>query len=171
MCSKLAPGTGIWTERLVHTASTITAVDASSEMIDINRARVANNRVSYVQADLFSWQPARTYDAVFFGFWLSHVPLEKLDAFLCSVASMLRPGGKLFFVDNRRELTATAANDQLPAQHSQVVKRTLNDGRSFEIVKNFYDPADLAARCKQAGFTITVSETATYFICGYGTRC
>src|SRR5579859_2533287 len=54
---ELAPGTGIWTEQLLQTAATITAVDASPEMIEINRARVASERVSYVQADLFSWQP------------------------------------------------------------------------------------------------------------------
>ncbi len=38
---ELAPGTGIWTERFLSSASTITAVDASPEMIAINRARVS----------------------------------------------------------------------------------------------------------------------------------
>src|SRR5918998_3475950 len=37
---ELAPGTGIWTERLARTARTITAVDASPEMLAINRAKV-----------------------------------------------------------------------------------------------------------------------------------
>ena len=82
---ELAPGTGIWTERLVRTATTITAVDASPEMIEINRAKVNSDRVSYLQADLFSWQPERTYDAVLFSFWISHVPLERLDDFLHAV--------------------------------------------------------------------------------------
>lgn len=167
---ELAPGTGIWTERLLRTATTVTAVDASLEMIEINRARIASERVSYIQADLFSWRPERTYDAVFFGFWISHVPLERLDAFLASVAAMLRPGGKVFFVDGRREPTSTAANHQLPEQDSQVMVRKLNDGRAFEIVKNFYDPADLAARCSKAGLAVDVRETATYFLYGCGTR-
>jgi SAM-dependent methyltransferase len=47
---ELAPGTGIWTERLVRTATTVTAVDASPEMIEINRAKVASERVFYVLA-------------------------------------------------------------------------------------------------------------------------
>lgn len=167
---ELAPGTGIWTERLIRTAATVTAVDASSEMIEINRAKVSSKRVSYLQGDLFSWQPGRTYDAVLFGFWISHVPLERLDDFLRSVAAMLRPGGKVFFVDGRRTPDDSFAHDQTPAQDSQLTTRMLNDGRTFEIVKNYYDPVDLTARCTKAGFDITVCETATYFLYGYGTR-
>lgn len=168
---ELAPGTGIWTERLVSTASTLTAVDASPEMIEINRAKVSSNRVSYVLADLFSWQSDRVYDAVFFGFWISHVPLEQLDDFLRSVARMLRSGGKIFFVDGREELTSTAMNHQQPSERDgQVITRTLNDSRTFKIVKNFYDPIDLAARCKRVGLDITTRQTASYFFYGYGIR-
>ena len=167
---ELAPGTGIWTERLVRTATTITAVDASPEMIEINRAKVASDRVSYLQADLFSWHPERTYDGVLFGFWISHVPLERLDGFLHSVAAMLRPGGKVFFMDGRRTPDGNFAHNQPPAQDSQLTTRILNDGRTFEIVKNYYDPVDLADKCRQAGFAITIRETATYFLYGYGTR-
>ena len=42
---ELAAGSGIWTERLLRTASTVTAVDASLEMLALNRARVADDRV------------------------------------------------------------------------------------------------------------------------------
>ena len=167
---ELAPGTGIWTERLVRTATTITAVDASAEMIEINHAKVSSERVSYLQADLFTWRPERTYDGVLFAFWISHVPLERLDDFLRLVASMLRSGSKVFFVDGQRTPGGSFAHNQPPAQDSQLTKRTLNDGRTFEIVKNYYDPIDLAARCTQAGFDITLRETVTYFLYGYGTR-
>jgi len=167
---ELAPGTGIWTQRLAQIASTVTAVDASPEMIEINRVKVHSARISYQLADLFTWKPERTYDAVFFGFWLSHVPLERLDNFLQSVAAMLHPGGKVFFVDGRREQTSTAINHQLPAAESQVMTRVLNDGRSFEIVKNFYDPVELTERCRYAGLDVVVRETETYFLYGYGTH-
>lgn len=167
---ELAPGTGIWTERLVRTVRSITAVDASPEMIAINRAKVASERVAYVQADLFTWRPERTYDAVVFCFWISHVPLERLDAFLQTVASALRPGGKLFFVDSRREPSSTAQDHQLPREEEQVMTRRLNDGREFQIVKNFYVPDFLAPRLASAGFDAVVRETATYFVYGYGIK-
>jgi demethylmenaquinone methyltransferase/2-methoxy-6-polyprenyl-1,4-benzoquinol methylase len=167
---ELAAGTGIWTEHLIRTANSITVIDASTEMIAINRARIANARVSYVQADLFTWQPTRTYDAVCFCFWISHVPTERLDNFLNTVALASKPGGKIFFVDLRREPTGTAINHQLPESDSQLMTRKLNDGREFEIVKNFYEPAPLAARFASAGLDVTVRETQTFFIYGYGTR-
>ncbi|HEY8598362.1 MAG TPA: class I SAM-dependent methyltransferase, partial [Thermomicrobiales bacterium] len=115
---ELAPGTGIWTERLVRTARSVTAVDASEEMIAISRAKLAGRggeKVTYQLADIFAWRPERQYDAACFGFWISHVPLERLDDFLRTVAAALRPGGKVFFVDGRHEPSSTAADHQLPA--------------------------------------------------------
>ena len=39
---ELAPGTGIWTKELCNRAAHITAVDASSEMIELNRQRLGD---------------------------------------------------------------------------------------------------------------------------------
>ncbi len=167
---ELAPGTGIWTERLARTTLSVTAVDASPEMMAINRARVRSDRVSYVLADLFEWRPERSYDGVFFGFWLSHVPHERLDAFFQMVAHALVPGGKLFFVDGRREPTSTAADHELPEAGSQVMTRRLNDRREFEVVKNFHEPRELQARLAAAGLEVEARETPTYFLYGTGAR-
>ncbi len=165
---ELAPGTGNWTERLLLTVNTITAVDASLAMIEINQARFPTAPITYQQADLFTWQPDRLYDGVFFGFWLSHVPLERLDGFLAMVAQALRPGGKLFFIDNLREATATSPDQRLPDQGEQVMTRRLNDGRTFQIIKNFFQPDELAARFQRAGLTVAVMTTAGYFLYGVG---
>ncbi len=167
---ELAPGTGIWTRRIVGDASSVTAVDASDEMIALNRATVADRRVRYITADLFAWRPDRRYDAVVFGFWISHVPSDRLDGFLQTVADALVPGGKVFFVDGRREPKTTATDHALPDIGEQVMTRKLNDGRSYRIIKNFYDPAALVARCATHGLDVVVRETPTYFLYGSGTR-
>ncbi len=167
---ELACGTGIWTQRLLRTASSITAIDASPEMLAINRVKVASDRVVYMQTDLFTWHPTRTYDAVCFAFWISHVPAERLDSFLSLVATALRPGGTIFFVDDRREPTGTAIDHHLPERESQLMLRRLNDSRTFQIVKHFYEPVALAARFAAVGLDVTVRETASYFLYGYGTR-
>src|SRR2546425_7346726 len=71
---ELACGTGLWTERLARHATHITAADGSPEALALNRARLGDADIDYVEADLFAWRPDATYDVVFFSFWLSHVP-------------------------------------------------------------------------------------------------
>ena len=163
---ELACGTGWWTERLVRHADTVTAVDASAEVLALNRERVGSGKVRRVQADLFAWTPDGAYDVVFFSFWLSHVPPERFDAFWAMVRAALAPGGRVFFVDSLRTELSTARDHVLPAEDDVVSVRKLNDGRKFHIVKIFYDPADLASRLAPLGWRAGVRATGRFFLYG-----
>jgi 2-polyprenyl-3-methyl-5-hydroxy-6-metoxy-1,4-benzoquinol methylase len=167
---ELAPGTGTWTRRIIPTADEVTVVDASPEMLAINREKVPSPKVHYVLANLFEWRPDRQYDAVVFGFWISHVPAERLDDFLRNVAASLHPGAQIFFIDGLREPSGTAADHVLPEETNQVMTRKLNDGREVRIVKTFYSASHLTERCARAGLTVQVRTTPTYFYYGRGTR-
>ena len=92
---ELACGPGTWTGQLLRYATEVTAVDASPEMLAIALARHSNDRVRFIQADIFSWEPDRRYDVVFFGFWLSHVPLELFEPFWSLVADCLERAGRV----------------------------------------------------------------------------
>jgi ubiquinone/menaquinone biosynthesis C-methylase UbiE len=96
---ELARGTGVFTRELVRHARSVTAVDASPRMLAINRVSIADPKVTYVRADLFTWVPDRVYDVVFFGFWLSHVPPSGFASFWSLVRSCLAPQGRVMFVD------------------------------------------------------------------------
>ena len=161
---ELACGTGLWTRHLAAQATHVTAVDASAEVIAINRSRVQSPVVSYVQADLFRWTPPATYDFVFFGFWLSHVPLEQFDAFWTLVKRALRPSAKVFFVDSLAAQEA-AARDQ-HWETDGIVERRLNDGQTFRIVKIFHEPSRLAARLAELGLAADIRATKNFFIHG-----
>ena len=168
---ELAAGTGLWTQRLVQTAAHITAVDASPEVLALNRERLGKahaGHVTYVQADLFAWQPDRRYDAIFFGFWLSHVPPERFAGFWALVRAALAPGGRVFFVDSRYADTSTAVDHRLEGPEASAVTRRLNDGQAFRIVKVFYRPDELQQRLVDLGWGVTVRETERYFVYGYG---
>lgn len=54
---ELACGQGMWTTHLLRHCDTVTAVDASPEMIAIASSRVDRDRVRFVNADLFDWAP------------------------------------------------------------------------------------------------------------------
>lgn len=166
---ELAAGTGIWTAELVKLADKITAIDASPEMIAINQAKVQSDKVEYIEADLFNWQPQQQYDMVFFGFWLSHVPPEKLDSFLQTVAAALKPDGYIFMVDSTRLQLSTAIDHVLPDEGT-TVERKLNDGSTYRIVKIFYERQPLEAAFKQAGMNVQAHFTDFYFLYANGRK-
>jgi SAM-dependent methyltransferase len=161
---ELACGTGWWTAELARHADRVTALDASPEALALNRARVGGAHVRHVQADIFSWRPDRRYDAVFFSFWLSHVPPERFDAFWDAVRAALRPGGRVFFLDSLRPETPADPD----GSGGVVAVRTLGDGRTFRIVKVFYDPAELRARLRGLGWEVEVGTTGEHFLVGSG---
>jgi demethylmenaquinone methyltransferase/2-methoxy-6-polyprenyl-1,4-benzoquinol methylase len=167
---ELACGTGWWTEQLARHAASITAVDASPEVIAINRQRVHSANVTYKTADLFTWRSSEPYDLVFFSFWLSHVPAERFAPFWELVRTALAPGGRVFFIDSRYEQSSTARDQPLEGNDAVTLRRRLNDGREFRIVKVFYTPDALAKRLRPLGWNVQIATTASYFIYGTGTR-
>src|ERR671935_3280186 len=68
---ELACGPGVWTERLLHHATSVTAIDAAPEMLARARARVGEGRVRFIQADLFAGGPDHRNDVAFFSSWIS----------------------------------------------------------------------------------------------------
>jgi len=170
--AELACGTGWWTERLARTADRLTCIDASPETIEINRTRLRSAGLPlphYQVADLFDWRPDVSFDAVFFSFWLSHVPAERLAPFWSSVAAALQPGGRVFFIDSLPDQTSTANNHRMPDPDG-IQERRLNDGRSFRIIKLFRGPAELASDLQALGWQTVVGRTASYFVFGRAER-
>lgn len=169
---ELASGTGWWTEILAQYADSITAVDSSAETLELNRGKNGAARIEYIQAELFSWRPQRQYDAVFFGFWLSHVPPGRFAEFWDIVGAALHPGGRVFFVDSlRRDLQTLAAKDHHRSDPEEdITTRYLNDGSAYRIIKVFYEPAELEERLRELGWEFSVKATEHYFLSGQGRR-
>lgn len=156
---ELACGTGIWTQALLAIGQEITAVDAAPEMLMINARKVGSDRVRYVCADLFTWEPDRQYDVVFFAFWLSHVPPDLVNGFLDKVRRAIRPGGQIVIVDQY----APTDEDRLCGVGEIYATRPLLDGRTFTIVKAFHDPTSLERALTSHGLTVTTHRFGDVF--------
>ena len=167
---ELACGTGIWTAELATLADHVTAIDAAAEVIAINRRKVAADHVMYQQLDLFAWEPQQTYDLVFFAFWLSHVPPERLRPFLSKVYRAVKPGGRMFMIDSRPDPASGAINHERPNPDDIFQQRKLNDGRSFSIYKVYYEPAALVEELQAVGFAASAQTTPRHFIYAEGRR-
>jgi len=162
---ELACGPGGWTKHLLRYADAITAVDSSPEMLAFAASRIEHDpRVRFVNADLFHWHPSRQYDVVFFGFWLSHVPLERFDSFWSLVADSLGPRGRVFFADD----SYRTADELIEGEASTTIRRRLEDGRGFRAVKVPHGPVELERRLVRLGWNVQVHQTAGPFYWGAG---
>ncbi len=157
---ELACGTGLWTQHLVGYADQVTAVDASPEVIELNRERLGGAPVDYVVADAFEWQPpAASYDVVVFTYWLSHVPDDRLDAFWSSVRTALRPDGRVFLVDS-----TPYPPDSVHPTGGRPQRRELNDGRTFNISKRYWAAPEHETDLRRRGWDVSARETTNQMI-------
>ena len=162
---ELACGTGLWTRHLAEVSARTVALDASPEVIALNKERVRSPNVEHRVADIFSWRPDATFDVVFFSFWLSHVPPRRFDTYWATVRRARKPRGCAFFVDSLFEQSSTA-RDHAPIDRSGIARRKLNDGREFRIVKLFYEPSVLELRLSESGWRGWVKSTGKFFVYG-----
>jgi SAM-dependent methyltransferase len=164
---ELACGPGTWTPQLLRHADTLTAVDGSPEMLRLASATVPSRSVRFVEADLFRWRPDSRYDVVFFGFWLSHVPLERFEAFWSLVAECLKPGGRVLFVDD----AFRTPDELIEGERSSLIERRLSDGTAYHAVKVPHTPQELELRLTELGWRIGVTPSAHGpFFWGEGAR-
>lgn len=163
---ELACGPGTWTSQLLPHATDVTALDASPEMLAIAAARVTDDRVRFVQADLFTWRPDRRYDAVFFGFWISHVPPEWFESFWALVDDCLSDNGRVFFCDDAYR----SPDELIEGPQSATIRRRLPDGSTRRLLKVPHEPEALEQRLRWLGWNITVNSTAGPFYWGTGGR-
>lgn len=163
---ELACGPGTWTPHLLRHGSSVTAIDAAPEMLAIAAAKIDDKRVRFIEANLFDWRPDRRYDVVFFGFWLSHVPLERFSSFWSTVDECLNPGGRVAFVDD-----AYRTDDELiEGERSSIIRRQLKDGTAFRAIKVPHTPQRLRQRLACLGWNITITPVTGPFFWGEGRR-
>ena len=162
---ELAAGTGWWSP-LLASKGELSLYDAASAPLDRARDRlVAHGLRAHLHVRDAWAEPDRGVDAVFTGFWLSHVPRDRLVAFFELVRRWLKPGGRFAFIDSRFDPQSSAVDHPTPADDRSI--RRLDDGREFTIVKVYYEPEELADALTSAGFDEPdVTTTGRFFLTG-----
>ncbi len=163
---EIAAGTGQWTGLLAEFADDLVVTDASPEMLELNRTKVGERGAAYRVADAFALEPTHAHDVVFFGFFLSHVPPSRFDAFWTVVEGLLAPGGRVFFVDESDH--GIWEGDWIDAE-ARIVRRPLTNGSVHRAVKVLWQPIQLRNRLVQLGWTVEV-EAVGPFLWGSGSR-
>jgi SAM-dependent methyltransferase len=160
---ELAAGTGWWSP-LLASRGELSLYDASPAALDRARERlVAHDLRAHLHVRDAWASPDRAVDGLFMGFWLSHVPRERLDEFLALARAWLTPDGRFAAIDSLADTASGAADHPEPADDLAI--RRLADGREFTIVKVYYAPDELAAALARAGFAdIEVTTSGRFFL-------
>jgi len=161
---ELAAGTGWWSA-LLATKGELHAYDAASAPLDRARDRLLAHRLRAHLHVRDAWAaPDRAVDALFTGFWLSHVPRPRLAEFLAIARAWLRPGGIYAAIDSQPD-AASGTLDRLPAPAPDLARRRLADGREFTIPKVHYRAEELTAALQSAGFgDVDVHSSGRFFL-------
>jgi demethylmenaquinone methyltransferase/2-methoxy-6-polyprenyl-1,4-benzoquinol methylase len=165
---ELAAGTGWWST-LLASKGTLSAYDAAGATLDRARDRLLAHGLRAHLHVRDAWaEPERAVDSLFTGFWLSHVPRERLDEFLALARRWLKPGGRYAAIDSLADPQSGAGDTEPIADDVQ--RRTLGDGRTFTVRKVLYTPAELSTALTTAGFEgVEVSTTGRFFVLLTGT--
>jgi SAM-dependent methyltransferase len=161
----LAAGTGWWSP-LLASRGDLSLYDASPTALDRARERLLAHGLRAHLHVRDAWtEPDRPIDGLFMGFWLSHVPPERLTDFLALGRRWLKSGAQIAFIDSLPDPASGAADHPEPA-HGRAVRR-LVDGREFTIVKVFHAQDRLADALATAGFDgIEITTTGRFFLLG-----
>ena len=142
---EVACGTGHWTQFIAPVAESVVAIDSAVETLRIAEQRVVASNVVFEVGDAYALPRGKAFTAAFAGFWWSHVPLERQHAFLRGLDASLAPGARVVLLDNRFVEGSSTAIAERDAVGNTYQVRTLADGSTHRVLKNFPAEAELRA--------------------------
>jgi SAM-dependent methyltransferase/protein tyrosine phosphatase (PTP) superfamily phosphohydrolase (DUF442 family) len=180
---EIACGTGWWTQHAARDCAHWLATDLNPETMAIARAKAlphdaqGNSKVAFATADAYNLASTlgdQRFDAGFAGCWWSHVPLPRLRPWLDQFHALLEPGARVVMLDNAFVQTSNHPIHRRDAEGNTYQLRTLDDGSTYEVVKNFPTQdetiAALGPRARDATWWQPTQERVTvthYWVLSY----
>jgi len=138
---EIACGTGYWTQFIALVAKEMTATDVNEETLKFAKDRPGVSKVRFRVEDAYSLSgDLGSFDAVFAGLWLSHVPKERLRAFFINLHKHLSSGAAVLLIDNSKAQCRELPIAETDVKGNTYQNRVLDDGTSYRVLKNF--PSD-----------------------------
>jgi ubiquinone/menaquinone biosynthesis C-methylase UbiE len=145
---EVACGTGWWTPHGAAHAAHWRATDLNPETLAVARAKPglpAAVRFDTVDAYSLAELGSERFDAAFAGCWWSHVLLQRLPEWLATLHARLQPGARVVMLDNSFVQTSSTPICRQDEAGNTYQMRTLDDGSSHEVGKNFPSAAQAMA--------------------------
>lgn len=167
---EIACGTGYWTQFLAPRASFIVAADAALETLAIAKEREGTKGVAFRMADAYALpNDLGSFDAAFAGFWLSHIPLQRIRPFLKELHAKLQPGSIVLFLDNSYVEGSSSPIGGRDTDGNTYQIRKLKDGTTHRVLKNFPSEENLKKMLEGIGDHIHYRYLNYYWALQYKT--
>ena len=161
---EVAAGTGYWTAVAAPHVREIVATDLNAEPLALARRRRLGSRVSFIQADAYALPDlGGPFEVGMAHLWWSHVERRRRGDFLAHLASRLCPGATLLMLDQRFRRGRAIPASRRTAAGDRRELRTLENGETYEVVKNYPGPAQLRASLTAACSDIQVVELENFW--------
>ncbi len=142
---EVACGSGNWTQVLSSRARSVTATDLIPGYLELARGKsYPKGNVVFQVADAYVLETIDgCHDAGFASDWWSHIPRSMYDAFLVSLHGRLAPGSYVVLVDMLRTDSFDLAYHRTDTEGNEIHLRTLPNGESYSVIKNFPEEEEL----------------------------
>ncbi|MBC7956448.1 MAG: class I SAM-dependent methyltransferase [Cytophagales bacterium] len=165
---EVACGTGYWTPFAAARCALWLATDVNDEVLTLARAKpLPHARVQFTKADAYALGLGPEFDAAFAGFWWSHVPIERSAEWLDGLHACLQPGARVVLLDNRYVEGGSSPITRRDAVGNSYQTRRLDDGSTFEVLKNFPGAENMKRLLAHRARDFTWAEWPYYWACTY----
>lgn len=149
---EVACGTGFWTGQVAPHVQCMLATDGMEGPLDQARKNLAAlGNVTLLQTDAYTLEGVTgDFDGAMHIQWYSHIPMQRIGAFLDTLHTRLRPGARVVMADTYMgEADSRERKEQwesvytFDTEGNAYTQRKLPDGRHYRVYKNMPLEADL----------------------------
>lgn len=166
---EVACGTGYWTEVVAQSASLVVATDINEEVLAIARCKPTDpQKVAFHREYAYALRamPQR-FNGGLAAFWWSHVPRARLRSFLVGFHRILSPSARMVLMDNAYVEGSSTPMSRTDESGDTYQIRKLDDGSTYEVLKNFPTESELGAVVDGMATEVQVEFLQYYWILSY----
>jgi 2-polyprenyl-3-methyl-5-hydroxy-6-metoxy-1,4-benzoquinol methylase len=154
---EIACGTGNWTQILAKHAKSVAAVDSSPSSLTIARSKLSGlNNCSLRLADVYTLEGVgESYELIFAADLLSHVPVKLIPQFMGTLFTKASHRARATFIDMSMASYFRDEESYVHENGDRVGIRTLPNGHTYQVVKNFFSEKEIIGRLSPFGSDLT----------------
>ena len=130
---------------LAISADIVVGIDKSPAMLKVALSKgLPNNKVVFLNNDAYQLENVEgSFDIGVANFWFSHIPKSEISSFMSGFHLKVGSGNTIFMADNVYVPGLGGELVRKPGCENTYKNRVMEDGSTWQIIKNYYDEASI----------------------------